>query len=180
MKTFVNVTFPTGHIFELPTVVVAADRINYYSMQDPDRTKEQHTSETMNLFQNEFEVVDWMKNNMNWSDVEKSARLVGFNAPDFGAAWDDAVLEFTSEQGKPDVMALGDRAITAPLEMLLGQAVSEGMNCSVVAFMRPGTQVVTSAVAAIIGRPDVVGGYIAVLQNFDNFMRSQAQKPAEH
>ncbi len=181
MNKFLTITFSTGHIYEVPAAAVAEDRTAYYAVQDPDRTREQHAAETEAMFASEFELFDWAKNNMNWSDLQKRARLVGFNAPDFGGLWDDAVLSTSEDQAMPDVISLGEDALTAPIEMVLSQTVAEGAHCTLLAFQQPDTKAVTSAVVAIVGAPDVVEGYIATIANFDAFMSAnKAGQPAGH
>lgn len=178
MKTFTRIVYPTGHVFEVLTSVIADDRTAYYAMQDPGRTREQHAEETRMMFASDFEVVDWAKNNMRADDVLKVSRLVAFNAPDFRAMWDDAELQFVDEQGRPDVTSLGERSLTAPIELAMTQAVGEGRNCMMLAFQQPDTGAVTSAVAVMVGPQHVVEGYIAVISDFDTFMAQQAANAA--
>ena len=179
MKKFVQVAFSTGHVYEVATSIIAKDRTDYYAMSDPGRTRQQHEAETGMLFASEFELFDWAKNNMNWSDLQKHARLVSFKAPDFAGLWDAAELSTCDEQSVADVTKLGEASITAPIELAMAQAFGEGRNCMMLAFQQRDTGAVTSAIAVMVGPQQLVEGYIAVISNFDTFMEQQrANTPA--
>lgn len=175
MKSFTRIAFQGGHIYEVPTAVIAADRTNYYATQDPDRTREQHAAETAMMFASEFEVVDWAKNNMNWSDIEKHARMIGFTPPDLKAGWDEAELSFHDDRGMPDATSLGERSLAAPLELAIGQAFSEDRRCMILAFQHPDTQHINTAAVILTGGDDVVKGYIGAISQFDEFLSTRPQ-----
>ncbi len=166
-------------MYEVPAQAIAEDRTSYYAVSDPGRTREQHAAETQILFASEFELLDWAKNNMDWSDLQKSSRLVAFNPPDFAQLWDAAELKTSDENLRSDLMSLGENSLTAPIEMLLAQAVSENKSCFAAAFQQPNGNV-TSAVVGLVGSPDIIGGYLAAITNFDAFMAAQSDQASSH
>jgi hypothetical protein len=179
VKKFVQISFSTGHVYEVPTQAIAEDRTRYYAMSDPGRTREQHAAETQMLFASEFDLFDWAKNNMNWSDLQKTSRLVAFNPPDFAKLWDDAEMKTSDENLRSDIMALGENALAAPVEMLLAQAVSENKSCFAVAFQQSNGNT-TSAVVGLVGSPDIIEGYLATITQFDDFLSSQSTQATGH
>lgn len=180
MRKFMTIAFASGHVYEVPVAAVADDRTNYYAVQDPGRTREQHAAETAMLFESEFELFDWAKDNMNWSDLQKHARLVGFRPSDFAAQWNDAMLDTADEPATPIAFdSLGDEAPQAPLALALSEAASQGAYCRVHGFTADGKNI-NHAIVALIGGPEIVHGYIAVLQNYDDFVRTTVNQPAGH
>lgn len=180
MKKFVRIQFHTGHVYEVPASVIADDRTSYYAMQEPERTREQHSFETRELFKSDFNLFDWAKNNMNWSDLKKYARMVEFKAPDLQAAWDDAELVSTDEQRPFDIVSLGEDAVSAPLEMALAQVVASGEKACIFAFQQPDTKKTTSAVIAVVGDEDIVHGFVGVVAQFDDMLRKLAAGTTGH
>lgn len=62
---------PRGQ-FAIPAALVARDRANYYEKQEPGC----YQQEFDDTFGDDFELVDWLTNNMDWADVEDSAEKV--------------------------------------------------------------------------------------------------------
>ena len=73
--------FSTGHTYQIPLIVVAKHRANYYAqkhgwnLQDDMDSQEYH-EEIMLIMSDGSEAIDWLENNMNWEDVKDHAILV--------------------------------------------------------------------------------------------------------
>lgn len=167
MKKFIRFVFATGHIFEVPSDVVAADRINYIAVSDPGRERSQIAAETEMMFASDFAVVDWAKSNMDWADMQKHARLVAYSPPAFQTLYDDAEMVFADDAAKPDIYAMGEATILAPIELAMVQTAADGLNCMIMAFHQPGRDDITSAVAVIAGSAPVVHTYVDALSRVD-------------
>lgn len=173
MKPFIQITFSSGHVFEVPTAVVAENRTAYYAMVEPGRTRQQHEAETAIFFESDSYLFDWMRGNMNWDEIEKHAMLVAYKPVNFKAAWPDAELQTEFTAAKPDLMSLGPRAIDAPIELAVAQTASEGANCLIFAMHGDSADAITIAAVTVQGTPEVVHAYIAVINKFDQFMRQR-------
>lgn len=93
-KSKIRVKFSDNSEWEIPVEVIARDRATHYCSVDqcPFNNSLQ---ETWELFADDnFEIIDWACNNMNWRHVEKSARLVESEYQvDFESEWCDAHKE---------------------------------------------------------------------------------------
>ena len=69
----VQVFFPNGTTWDIPADVIARHRAEYYDEHDPDASFEEEFEYAIN---DEYELVDWASNNMNWEDVEEHATQV--------------------------------------------------------------------------------------------------------
>lgn len=174
MKPFINITFASGHVFQMPAAAVAENRTAYYRMIEPDRTPEQHAAETAMLFESDAAVFDWVRGNMNWRDVEKLAHLVAFKPADFVGSWQDAELMAADESTKPDLVAMGNRIVDAPIELALSQANVEGVNCLMFGVLSQEPGQINMAIAALLGPAEVTHAYIAAIHHFDQYMRHKA------
>lgn len=69
------VTFSNGDIFAVPVMLVANDRAQYYFGRGEYTSLDESLKEdTTPLFEtDEYEIVDWFKNNMDWRNVSKFA-----------------------------------------------------------------------------------------------------------
>lgn len=61
-----------GYVWHVPLMFVAENRADYYA-KDPDTTREEEIEYVMG---DDFEGIDWFKNNMNFSDAASVANLV--------------------------------------------------------------------------------------------------------
>lgn len=73
----IRIAFSDGRHFALDALVVASDRGRYYANQEggaPGSDKWQHVYEEERDFalENAEELTDWLKNNMDWSDIKDS------------------------------------------------------------------------------------------------------------
>ena len=71
-----QVTMDDGSIWEVPVILIACNHAEYYAKVD-EIPFEEALKESSELFEaDEYEVHDWASNNMDWDEVEASARMV--------------------------------------------------------------------------------------------------------
>ena len=61
-----------GYVWHIPLMFVAESRADYYA-NDPDSNRDEEIEYVMG---DDFEGIDWFKNNMNFSDAGSVAKLV--------------------------------------------------------------------------------------------------------
>ena len=78
---YVYVTFSNGETYRIPATEIAESRANYYADIDSEGDEsvydvifKQEYNYTMN---DNFELIDWAENNMNWQDLQGVAEYVG-------------------------------------------------------------------------------------------------------
>ena len=72
----IQVNTPKGK-FQLPLKLVAENRADYYGQQeDFKKGTAEYIGEVNYVMDDDFEGIDWLLNNMNWSDVKGSATKV--------------------------------------------------------------------------------------------------------
>lgn len=90
-KKLIYVDMPDGITYALPVEVIARHRAEYYSHKDYDgNITESLRMDTVPLFlADDFEILDWAQNNMNWSDVKDKAHMLKKKATndEFEEAW---------------------------------------------------------------------------------------------
>ena len=78
MKKFIRIHFSNGEVYDVPAEIIAKERTNYYAIEvdgyeeNSPEWKEEYDW-TMN---SEYELVDYMSNNMNWSDIKDKVILI--------------------------------------------------------------------------------------------------------
>ena len=70
---YLRVHMPDGTIWEVEAGHIAIDRAKYYEKLEPGC----YHGEYLFTLEDEDELLDWAQNNMNWSDVEEHAKMVG-------------------------------------------------------------------------------------------------------
>ena len=81
---YIKILFSNGHKFKIPAGIVANSRAKYYATHDEgeltDSNKEAwnktYYQEAQNTLNDDFEIVDWLWNNMNWEDVVDQAKRI--------------------------------------------------------------------------------------------------------
>lgn len=85
-----HVTMPDGSVWAVPVQLIATKRAEYYAHEFGDDLYRSLAEDTLPLFRSDdFEIVDWASNNMNWSDVQHSARCVSTGDVDYDDGWDN-------------------------------------------------------------------------------------------
>ncbi len=81
----IRVTMPDGSVWQVPAEVVIQNRTDYYVQHDGESVREE---ELRFVSENDYVLMDWARNNMNWEDVAGKAVMVK-PAPsvDFNEGW---------------------------------------------------------------------------------------------
>jgi len=74
---FLYVTMPDKMTWAIPVRIIAESRAWHYAEVDDISFEESLNEDTLPLFeQDEYEIIDWAQNNMNWEDVKEFATLI--------------------------------------------------------------------------------------------------------
>lgn len=179
MKEFIRFSLPSGHVFELNARVVADDRAACYHKHNPDefKTLDEAREDTIGLFDDDFEVYDWLANNMDIDEVmAKHGRLVAFKP--HALAWHEADRTHTDERAAVEPVS-GDDIMSVPVEMVISQMAGNGELCNVTLMNNPETGQPQSAMVFIHGGPAVVDTFIQGLQAITNHIASREQRAAD-
>lgn len=102
----IEITFPNGEVWRVPAEVVAKDRAEYYSQLDFEQghtaSKEDAYVEELNYALNDHgELLDYLQNNMDWTDVQAHAVRVEptTKAYDYALMFDDATFAVKAGEG---------------------------------------------------------------------------------
>lgn len=82
-----RITMPDGSEWEVPASLIAKHRAGYYEYNEQSTAYKNEFQATM---QNDYTLLDWAPNNMDWSDVSAHAKQVMPPNPpevDFQEAW---------------------------------------------------------------------------------------------
>ena len=163
MKQFIQISQPSGHVYEIPVAVVAADRAKCMLELHPDEfaTIEAAMADTSELFKDDArDIQDWCQNNMNWSDLEQHSRLIRFTPPD--TAWH--VGEWSYQDYRALVGELDGAAIMkSPVEFVATVMAEARQLCNVTVLNDQEGQPF-GAIVIVVGAPPVIGAYITALQ----------------
>lgn len=174
MKPFCTIKFPSGHVYEFSVAAIIEDRAKHWANLDPSRTLDEHRAAAASSLISDFALVDYIKENMVWAEIQPYARLIRYEPPSFkGSSWDDAELQPVEQPSvSTDVESMAEACVLAPIELAIGQAARSQGGAVVLAFAQPADQQITSAIVAIAGPQDLVHGYIGVVEQFNNFISS--------
>ena len=79
---------PDGSVWGVPVELIARDRAKHYAHEFGGDIERSLREDTWPCFADEFEIADWAQNNMNWSDVQSSAKCItSAPEPDFQEGW---------------------------------------------------------------------------------------------
>jgi len=91
---YLRVTMPDGSKWDVPALLIAQNRAR--SIVEVD-TETSFDEEVKFALENEYEILDWAANYMNWKDVEKDARIVNEDRKiDYQKGWvngDQEIIE---------------------------------------------------------------------------------------
>lgn len=85
MPKYVVVKFPNEEKFKIPANIIAESRAKYYADHDAGGVQDRYQEEWDKVYKEEltiameddFELTDWLWNNMDWEDVEEHAIPLG-------------------------------------------------------------------------------------------------------
>lgn len=95
MSKVLQVEFSDGRVFEIPASFIATDRARYYANIDHIHKEGENWLKTFETevdyaLEDDFELLDWANNDMNWEDVQREAEEVDSVAIDEEAEWPNA------------------------------------------------------------------------------------------
>lgn len=75
---YIHITFANGETWKVPAQVIAEDRAKYYADLDAQRGNvsdrdEAYREELEFTLGDDYELMDWMSNNMDWKDIKPHA-----------------------------------------------------------------------------------------------------------
>jgi arginine deiminase len=83
------IKFHKGVTYEVPAFIIAEDRANYYANIDGyERDSQEYLDEINFALNGEYELFDWIQNNMNWDDLKLYAVRVENDIFDVEEEWD--------------------------------------------------------------------------------------------
>lgn len=87
-KTYI-VKMPNGDKWGVPVSFIASHMARYYWEKHRNEylTSEDAYADAIKSFEDEYEIEDWAKNNMNWVDVKDHASLISHGECDFQEGW---------------------------------------------------------------------------------------------
>lgn len=172
MKNFIQIALKTGHVYEIPTSTVVDNRAAYYHAQRPDEfpTLESAKEDTIGLFDDASQIADWAANNMNWSELAPTSKLIRFNPPT-EQPWHDGDWSF---HDTPALMGEldGETIMKQPAELIMHTMAMSGQLCNVTVLNGP-DGAAYGAFAMIIGNVPVINSYIQALQFVGNMLTQQ-------
>lgn len=71
-----RIEFPNGDVFTVPAEVIARQRTEYYSTVDGFVEGSKEWDEEFKNSMSSDEILDWVQNNMDWTDVRSYADKV--------------------------------------------------------------------------------------------------------
>jgi len=93
LKNSYVVSFSNGEKWSVPVRIIATHRARYYAIEFSNDLQTSLEKDTIPLFESDhYEIDEWAKNNMDWSDVEEHASCISteFN---YTEAWVDCACE---------------------------------------------------------------------------------------
>jgi hypothetical protein len=89
-EKFLIVKFHKGVNYKIPAILIAKDRANYYMTIDGyEEDSQEYLDELNRALDDEFELFDWVENNMNWRDLKDSAIRIEDDHFDVEEEWDN-------------------------------------------------------------------------------------------
>ena len=88
MKKWYQFTTSTGDVWRVPTLIIAKNRAAYYQNKNGESLEESLKNDTIPFFEeDDFEIEDWARNNMDWAEVENYAEKLVSKGPDMQEEW---------------------------------------------------------------------------------------------
>lgn len=161
MKPFIQIALAAGHVYELPTEVIAQHRAQVMQKLHPDefKTIDEALADTRELFGDDYSISDWARNNMSPSDYLHAARLVRYT-PDK----DFVNAEWTAHELPAMVAELdGEQVLSSPVEAVMATMAASKQLCNITVLNDAQGNPFGAAVM-ILGGPNVVQSFVTALQ----------------
>src|SRR5579863_1822632 len=93
MRAYLEITFGDGTRWCVTTMLIARNRAAHYAREFGGDVERSLNEDTIPCFADDFEIVDWASNNMNWSDIAPNAIQLPTPStkPDYQREWTNAV-----------------------------------------------------------------------------------------
>jgi hypothetical protein len=171
LKPFIQVLLATGHLYEIPTLIVAKNRAAAMLELHPNEFEDLDAAmrDSEELFEDNAAVRDWALNNMNVEELMKEARLVRFTPPepDFEGA------EWSYHDAKAVIPQLdAETILSTPVELALSAMAAHNNICQLVPLLNNGQPY--AAIALVQGGPGIVGMYVGALTHLTNTFVAKA------
>lgn len=85
-----RVEMPDGSVWDIPARVVAEHRADYYAKKEGEHVRDEEIDFALS---DRYELVDWARNNMNWSDVCSMTALVKEPTEAYDEWWSNSSME---------------------------------------------------------------------------------------
>lgn len=163
MKPFIQIALSTGHVYEVPTEVIAQNRAKTMQELHPSEfpTLEDALADTRELFDDGYQIEDWAKNNMNPPEYLPSARLIRFITPeqDFSNSAEWSFHDAPAMMGE----LTGDDILRQPIEAVLSVLGASQQICNVT-VLNDNEGKPFAAMALIQGPEPVINAFVTALQ----------------
>ena len=81
----INIHFPNGEVYQIAAEVVSNNRDAYYKEEEDEIVEDSYE---------DFELYDWLQNNMDWDDIAPHAvKIEDPDEPDYHLMFRDAEIE---------------------------------------------------------------------------------------
>lgn len=172
MKPLLTITFPvSGRIYQVPTAIIAAHRVDSLAIMNPEQTREQHATATVALFEDDREILRWASQFMRWPKIEPHARLIDVFDRSLEAEFmERGELELTDRIRIPKPLD-SNTIMEKPLSMILSSMAMARQTCNVLG-LKDENEDRMGCVALVTGSNEIVDGYIAVMSNFSKYLDS--------
>ncbi len=88
-----RIIFPCNEVYDVPAEFIARQRAEYYEEEEKEIQ-----SEIDFALNNEYEIIDWASNNMDWKDVKEVAQKVeNTEKSDLETMWTNAEKKIIEE-----------------------------------------------------------------------------------
>lgn len=163
MKPFIQISLPTGHVYEITTAVIAQHRAKFYfdiSEEGEFPTLEASLADTIEVFDDASEIRNWAMIHMDMNQLAATSRLVRFTAPshDWQAA-DWSYHDHNAMMGELEA----DHIMSSPVEAVLSTMAASNQLCNVTVLNGDDSKPY-AAMALIIGNEPIICTFVAALQ----------------
>lgn len=161
MKAFIQIALAAGHVYELATEVIAQHRAQVMQKLHPDefKTIDEALADTRELFDDDYSISDWARNNMNPSDYMHAARLVRYTPDKDFVNADWTAHELPAMVGELN----GEQVLSSPVEAVMATMAASKQLCNITVLNDAQGNPFGAAVM-ILGGPNVVQSFITALQ----------------
>lgn len=96
MHKLMTIEMPDGSKWGVPVALIARNRATHYASEFGGDVERSLVEDTLPLFEeSDYEISDWAKNQMNWSDFDGyQVKVSDSPPPDFQEAWINGATDF--------------------------------------------------------------------------------------